>query len=336
MTMKNKIRRYLITLVVLAIAGSVLLVYWFAAERNPYEASIFVEPGDAFYRVVIKLKDREVIDSPWLFSKIGIIIGLDRRIIPGRYDFPAGSSNFSVMQRLWRGDIAIVGMTIPEGYNLKQIGQTLSVTCGTSLEEFDSLVRDSLFLDSLGINTGFAEGYLYPETYNFEWGIPARQAIATMVRQLKSRLTEAVLNRATELGYNLNELLTMASIIEAEGQAPDEYKTIASVYRNRLKIDMKLQADPTVIYGMGGLNRNLLIKDYQFPSKYNTYLHEGLPPTPICSPGWDAIEAALYPDSTEYLYFVADGSGRHIFNKSYREHLQATRTAKNNQKRRSQ
>lgn len=287
-----------------------------------------VEPGDLFYKVVVKLGERRIISSPWLFSKVGVLAGLDRHIIPGRYDFGRRLSNYAVMKKLWRGDIAILGLTIPEGYTLRQIGNLLSTQCGTDIRVFDSLVRDSLFLSSLGVSTGFAEGYLFPETYRFQWGITAAEAIGAMVRQTFVCIDSARLARAGELGYSLHDLLTMASIVESEASALDEYPLIASVYRNRYVSRMKLQADPTVIYGMGGLDRSLLIKDYQFPSRYNTYLYRGLPPTPICSPGLAAMEATLDPAETDYLYFVADGSGRHIFNKTYREHLQDTRRVK--------
>jgi UPF0755 protein len=232
------------------------------------------------------------------------------------------------MRKLWRGDIAYMSVTVPEGFTMEQIGALLHQRCGTDPDIFDSLVRDSQYLAALGIETGFAEGYLFPETYRFEWGISADHAIRTMVGELFLRMERPVRARAADIGYTLHELLTMASIVEREGFYDDEYPTIASVYYNRYMNGMKLQADPTVIYAMGGLNRDLLVKDYQFPSTYNTYLYEGLPPTPICSPGMAAIRAALFPDSTDYLYFVADGSGRHVFTKTYREHRAAIRRIK--------
>lgn len=319
---------------VATVIGLIYGGFWLFTSHNAYPASVYIEPGDAFYQVVVKLSDRNVIGYPWLFSKIGIVIGLDRHIIPGRYDFPPHSSNFSVIRKLWRGDIAFVGVTIPEGFTLRQISQRLAQKCGISPAAFDSLVRDSVFLAGLDIESGFAEGYLYPETYRFEWGVAPEKTIEVMIDHMQSHLTPEMLERAEEMGYSLHDLLVMASIIEAEGQNTAEYKTIASVYRNRLDLNMKLQADPTVIYGMGGLDRKLLIKDYQFPSTYNTYLHEGLPPTPICSPGPYAIAATLYPDSTDYLYFVADGNGSHVFNTNYRDHLRDTERIKKELKKR--
>jgi UPF0755 protein len=326
--MSKKAKRIANIIIAAVIVIVIAMAWWLFYPHKIYPASVYVDTGEKYYQVVRKLKDREIVKSPWFFSKIAIIAGLDRKVIPGRYDFGKRVSNFQVMRKLWRGEIAYMTLTIPEGFNLKQIGILLHQRCGTSRDIFDSLVRDSMYLAGLGVKTGFGEGYLFPETYRFEWGISASEAIKTMVDQLYSRVDGVMLARSDSMGYSFHELLTMASIIESEGLAHEEFGTIASVYRNRYEMDMKLQADPTVIYGMGGIDRDLLIKDYQFPSTYNTYLHKGLPPTPICSPGNEAIHAALYPDSTEYLYFVADGNGRHVFNKTYQQHLKDTRRIK--------
>ncbi|MCP4567822.1 MAG: endolytic transglycosylase MltG [FCB group bacterium] len=319
-------------------AGLLMIVFviwfgwWLFDSHRVYPASIYVESGEPFYKVVVKLRDREVIGSPWFFSKVGMLAGLDRRIIPGRYDFSSRLSNYDVLRTLWQGRIARLSFTVPEGYSLSQIGQLLHQRCGTDLDVFNSLARDSIYLDSLGIKAGFAEGYLFPETYNFQWGITSHEVFESMAEQLFVRLDDTLMARADSLGYDLDGLLTMASIIEMEGSRVDEFGKIASVYANRRRIGMKLQADPTVIYGMGGLDRKLQIKDYEFPSRYNTYLHHGLPPTPICSPGMAAIRATLYPDSTDYLYFVADGTGYHVFNKTYSGHLTDTRKIKSNKR----
>ncbi|MEZ5357537.1 MAG: endolytic transglycosylase MltG [Candidatus Zixiibacteriota bacterium] len=324
----SKIKKYFLLLCSLLILLVITGGWWLFARHDIYPASILVESGDPLYKVVVKLHDRDIVSSPWIFSKVGILVGLDKKIIPGRYDFNTRVSNFDIMRKLWRGDIAVMSITVPEGYSLNKISDLLYQRCGVNQQRFDSLTRDSQFLLTLGIDAGFAEGYLYPETYRFAWGVSAAEAIEAMTHQLFSNIDETMKARAEELGYSLDDLLTMASIVELEGAVPDEYPTIASVYRNRLDINMLLQADPTVIYAMGGLDRQLLQKDYKFPSTYNTYLHKGLPPTPICSPGLDAIMAALYPAQTDYLYFVADGSGRHVFNSTYRQHLIDTRRIK--------
>ena len=305
-------------LAVLVIGG--IGVWWLFSGTAIPTTSIIVESGDTFAAVVGKLHDKNLVGFPWLFSKIGTLADIDRHIIPGRYDFSGQVSNYTILDKLNRGDILIATVTIPEGYGLKQIGKLLYDKCGVEQQVFDSLTRDRAYLATLGITVGFAEGYLFPETYRFRWGLPATEAIAAMVKLLDERLSPPLLARADSLGYNRHNLLTMASIVQREGKEPDEFPRIASVYKNRYKIGMRLQADPTVLYGMGGAYRKLLYRDYKFPSPYNTYLHPGLPPTPICSPGMKAIMAALYPEETKYLYFVADGTGRHVFNTTFDAH----------------
>jgi len=315
------IKKAVTAIAILAVVTILGTGWWLFSTHEITSPSVYVEPGDPFYRVVRKLKDAGAIRASWIFSRVGIVAGLEHRVAPGRYDFDRYVSNFDVLYKLWRADIVFVNVTIPEGYTLKQIEALLSRQCGTAESAFDSLVRDSQYLAGLGITAGFAEGYLFPETYRFRWGISAAEAVETMVGELFSGLDSSLTARCRAIGLSLHQILTMASIVEREGVVHDEYPTIASVYFNRYRIGMRLQADPTVIYGMGGLDRALMTSDYQYPSKYNTYLHKGLPPTPICSPGMQAIRATLYPDSTDYLYFVADGTGRHIFNASYQQHL---------------
>jgi UPF0755 protein len=326
------IKRFIVAASVVGIIGGGWFLWWFFSGNDSYPASIFVEPGDAFHTIVVKLRDRELVNSPWLFSKVAILLNVDRHLIPGRYDFSADVSYYDIFKKIKNGDIAVMSVTIPEGYTVGQIGRLLSQVCGVDPDRFGKLVRDSEYLASLGIEAGFAEGYLFPETYNFAWGIPPMQAIETMVDELYARLTDKQLLRAGEIGFTPHELLTLASIVEAEARHDEEKPRIASVYLNRFRIGMKLQADPTVIYGMGGLDRPLMVKDYKFPSLYNTYVHHGLPPGPICSPGMASINAVLYPDTSDYLYFVADGNGYHIFSKTYNDHLRATRRVKQEQR----
>jgi len=300
---------------------TLLMTWWLLARSSVKPGYILVEPGDRYSRVISKLYSGGVIHSPWLFAKISVLFGVDRRIIPGRYNFSGRISNLDIMKKLWHRDILISSVTIPEGFSLRQIKARLAQDCGLDPRQFDSLTHDSAFLTALGIRSGFAEGYLFPDTYRLPWGISPADAIKMMSGQFFSRVNDSLMQRVRQLGMTLPAVLTMASIIELEAYADDELSVIASVYYNRLHIGMPLQADPTVIYGMGGITRGLKLSDYHFPSTYNTYLHKGLPPSPICSPGMKAIMAALYPAQTNYLYFVADGKGRHVFNRTYQAHL---------------
>lgn len=315
------IRKLFFWSLAVGITAGIIFVWWLISPNQITPTSVIIEPGEKFSQVVAKLRDSKVVRSPWLFSKVGVIIGLDRRIIPGRYDFGGRAANYDILRKFGIGDILIARVTIPEGFNLKQIAERLRLTIGLDSHQFDSLARDRQFLSDLGINAPLAEGYLFPDTYRIPWGIPAGDVMAILTKELFTRAGDSLMAKAALRGIDLHELLTMASIIELEALADDELPTMASVYYNRLRIGMPLQADPTVVYAMNGLDRPLMLSDYKFPSPYNTYRQRGLPPTPICSPGMKAILAALNPADTDYLYFVADGRGRHIFNRTYQQHL---------------
>jgi len=183
-----------------------------------------------------------------------------------------------------------------------------------------SLAADSGLLATLDIPS--LEGYLFPETYFFPWGTHALEAVSEMVAMYRT-MTDTVWPRELPLGLTRAGVIKLASIIEAETKVDSERVLVASVYSNRLRADIKLDADPTVIYGLGGIDRPLLKKDIEKDSPYNTYLHKGLPPTPINSPGLASIEAALHPQETDYLYFVADNSGGHRFSRTNAEHNRA-------------
>jgi UPF0755 protein len=215
-------------------------------------------------------------------------------------------------------------VTIPEGLTMRQVIPILSTHLGVPETEFDSLARSRPFLDSLGIAAPDIEGYLAPDSYEFLPGTMPEVAFRTMARRAQQILVEAAAGRdSLPLGMSLHGILTLSSIIECEAQVDDERPRIARVYLNRLSKGMRLQADPTVAYGVGMRPRSkLLLRHLRIDSPYNTYLHAGLPPGPICNPGRKSIEAVLLagPEGNE-LYFVAQGEGRHRFAATYEEHL---------------
>jgi UPF0755 protein len=171
------------------------------------------------------------------------------------------------------------------------------------------------------------EGFLFPETYTVPAGAPARQVVRVMAENLLRSWQPQWDRRLDSLGMTRRELVTLASIVEGEVVQRGEGPLVAAVYHNRLRRGMHLQADPTVQYAIeletGQRKNRLLIRDYQFPSPFNTYLHAGLPPGPISSPGIGSMEATLYPAKVSYLFFVAQGDGSHVFSRTYREHLAA-------------
>jgi len=254
--------------------------------------------------------------------------GFDRRIKRGTYSFAGRLRPVDILRKLVAGEVMTVRVTVPEGFTVKQIASLLARTAGVDSAAFDSLASQPSLARAYGFDAPGLEGFLFPDTYLVPWGAGPREVIEAMVHRFEEVFSDTLERRARELGMSREEAVTLASIVEAEARLPRERSLISAVYHNRLRRRMKLEADPTVAYALGG-KRELTRKDLAVDSPYNTYLHRGLPPGPICSPGEASLRAALYPDSTSRaLYFVARGDGGHIFSNTLTEHLSAVRKAR--------
>ncbi|MEN8687044.1 MAG: endolytic transglycosylase MltG, partial [Desulfuromonadales bacterium] len=223
------------------------------------------------------------------------------------------------------GDIRRFQVTIPEGFNLREIAVRLAETGIGTAEDFLAPCYDPGFIKELAIEADSLEGYLFPETYTYTSSSTVRQLLRAMVDQLNRHFSPAMLERAAALQMNRHELLTLASIIQKEAGNVMEMPLISAVFHNRLKRGIALQADPTVIYGIADFDGNLTRKHLATPTPYNTYRKRGLPPGPIASPGLFALRAAANPAKTKALYFVARGDGTHEFSETLREHNRAVR-----------
>lgn len=284
--------------------------------------SVIIKRGDSFNSVADKFAGEGVVR--WRFLLVGIArwMDLDRQLTPGRYDFSGEISTANILARLYAADYVRVKLTLIEGLPLWTVLATIADQMELDSAKVWGLKDDSLLLSELKLP--YFEGYLYPETYIFPWGTSAREIISAMVSLHRERVDSLLWQEAPN-GLSRDEVIILASIVEAEALLTKEKPLIASVYQNRLARRMKLDADPTVIYGLGGLDRPLSRRDLRKDTPYNTYLRRGLPPTPINSPSLSAIEAVIHPDSTDYLYFVADGTGGHVFTRSNAEHNRAVR-----------
>ena len=218
-----------------------------------------------------------------------------------------------------------MSLTVPEGFTLQQIiARTVEKGFGQK-ERLLELAYDVDFIHSLQINTDSLEGYLFPETYLFAPGIDEKTLLKMMVTQLKNNLDLELRKTAKKQGMDLQQWVTLASIIEKETGDVAEMPLISSVFHNRLKRNIPLQTDPTVIYGIKNFDGNITRKHLRTPTPYNTYIIRGLPPGPIASPGLAALKAAVNPAQTKYLYFVATGNGGHRFSKTLKEHNAAVK-----------
>jgi len=237
----------------------------------------------------------------------------------------------AIINKLTSGDVYIetFRFTIPEGYELRQIAEKLS---NEGLVDYDKFIEtaenydfDYKFLNDLPKGESRLEGYLFPSTYELKVGANEVQIINIMLNQFNKVFKEEYYSELENLGLSMDQLVTLASVVEREGKLKTELPIVSSVFHNRIDIGMKLQSCATVQYVLGERKTNLTNDDIAIDSPYNTYINEGLPPRPIASPGEEAIVAALFPVDSEFLFFVvsAEGDGSHVFSKTYDQHLKA-------------
>lgn len=294
-------------------------------------------PESASYRQAINiLSDNNLIRDKNLFLLMGKLYGIDRRTRAGYYVFWGNMSPWQVFKRLASGKIIENEITIVEGDSILEIGLKLEASKIMSVETFNALATNQSFLASLKIEAPSIEGYLFPETYKFPKGARPESVLRLMVNKLRDEFNEQLRKRAEEIGMSKNEVLTLASIIEKEAVVDSERPLISAVFHNRLKKGMRLQADPTAIYGVRSFRYGVTRNDLRNRTDFNTYIIRGLPPGPIASPGIRSIEAALYPAQVSYLFFVSKRDGTHYFSKTYSEHNKAIRRVRGAQEARLQ
>ena len=291
----------------------------------PQPVRFFVQKGSPLDAIARHLHTEGVLNQVWVFRLWARWSGMDRRIKPGEYLFPKALSPLELLTRLSQGQLVRRTITIPEGFSLVQIAQLLEQRGFGAAESFLCLNADPEFLADWRLPANSLEGYLYPATYQFSVRAPAREILGRMIARFYAAWEPVLERRAAELGLSLHEVVTLASIIEKETGQVAERPLIAAVIHNRLNRGIRLQCDPTVIYGIKNFDGNLTRHHLQTPTPYNTYVIRGLPPGPIANPGLAALRAALYPANTDYLYFVARGDGTHHFSVSLAEHNRAVR-----------
>jgi len=271
---------------------------------------ILVEPGTGVIRTAYLLKDMGAIDSQRMFRWAARLTKSSTKLQAGEFRIPARSSMRDILDILKHGSVIVHRLTLPEG--------TTAVQAVALLDQAERL--------SGPLKDVPAEGTLLPETYHYTWGETRDEMVTRMQRSMQTLLADLWAARAPDLPYDTPaQAVIMASIIEKETAVPGERGLIAGVFVNRLRKHMRLQSDPTVIYGIakgGELGRALTKADIDAQTPYNTYRIQGLPPTPIANPGRASLEAALNPADTNALYFVADGKGGHVFAETYEEHLE--------------
>ncbi|RJQ65386.1 MAG: endolytic transglycosylase MltG [Desulfobacteraceae bacterium] len=289
------------------------------------EKAFIVFPGEGFRNVAENLVEAGLLEHPIKLRAYARLKKYDKKVKAGEYLLSASMSPDAILQVLASGKVRLHKVTVPEGYTLVQIAHVMKESGLSTAEEFTRLATNPQFVRSRGIDADSAEGYLFPETYLFPLSITPDEIISTMVGHFWRQFKPEWKRKAELLGFSIHEVVTLASMIEKETGVPAERPIVSSVFHNRLSKGMRLESDPTVIYGIAGFDGNLTRMHLKAPTPYNTYSIQGLPPGPISNPGSAAIECALFPAETEFLYFVARQDRTHHFSSSLPEHNQAVR-----------
>ncbi len=302
-------------------------IFWIPNSiPDPGGRVVAIPRGTSFRAVTDSLANNGVIRSKLAFEIAGRMLGYTKKIKVGKYLFHSGLSNSDILKDINEGKSrVIISVVIPEGWRMDLIARRFARELGVDSEKIMAICRDSGYIASKGFDAPTLEGYLMPDTYNFYWQTDEPEIVERMVSGFKTFFVDSMQRRLRESHMDLNQVVTLASIVQGESGINAELPMIAGVYLNRLRKNMRLEADPTIQYLIPGNPRRLRFSDLRIASPYNTYLNYGLPPGPVNNPGRQSILSVLYPDKNQYLYFVATGVGGHHFSRTYAEHQRAVR-----------
>jgi len=325
------VKWFLSTLFALIVAGLVfggfLVAHMFTASSGSSKpVEIRVEQGEPFAAVVRKLRAHRVIPNDKLFSLWARLTGSDKKVQWGVYRFDPFLPPQEVLHRLVIGKRVFLMVTIPEGLTIKEIAELLAKMQIADREKFLAAAADPELLAALGLKDKGLEGYLFPNTYQFTPMTSEKEIIRIMTEQFRKASEPIWSQPGGDDTLTHHEIITLASIIEKETGIDAERPLVSAVFHNRLKRNMALQSDPTVIYGLKEFDGNLTRKDLKDQNPYNTYRIPALPPGPICNPSLASIKAALHPADVPYLFFVSKNDGTHLFSQDLESHNQAVRT----------
>jgi len=322
----------------IGLAGIAALVTWLmihSYETTPHQGSgkelaVSIPRGAGPRAVANLLADSGVIDEAADFERyVHYYRRASGRIKAGELAFRDDMTPKQVLDVLLAGTPVTHSVTIPEGLRIDEVAEPYSQAGLADKAKFVARARDKAFVKSLNLPGDSLEGFLFPDTYRFRKDTPLNEILGKMVAGYRQVFTAEWRERARELGMSELQVVTLASIVEKETGAASERALISGVFHNRLRDNWRLDTDPTVIYAVllarGSFSGNLTQKDLKIDSPYNTYRHKGLPPGPICNPGREAIEAALFPEKTKHFFFVSKNDGTHFFCPTLACHYAAVR-----------
>jgi UPF0755 protein len=293
------------------------------AALEPNHVVINIPVGQSFKDTAQALFKHNLIKSPFKFNLVARLKGYDKHLKAGEYALSATMTPIQIMEKLVKGQVVLYKLTVPEGLNIYQIADLVAQAGFAEKSAFIEAATNADLARKNNIPAETLEGYLFPETYYFPKSVRVETIITTMVKRFWKVFTPTWKERANQLGFSIHQIVTLASIIEKETGAPFERPLISSVFHNRLKRKMRLESDPTVIYGLKNFDGNLKREHLETPTPYNTYKIMGLPVGPIANPGEKSLEAALYPADTKFIYFVSKKDKTHQFSTNLKDHNRA-------------
>ena len=325
--MKNKTNKNLQSLFANVFVLCFLAFVIFSSLNNKsIERTTFViEKGMSLNSLTNVLYEEGIIGNKSFFKYSVALRGLAENIPTGTFAIEGNISHAILIHTIFDEGPIRIKLSLPEVLRSEKVLEKIENILETQNRR---LLTDSSFIEQFGIKATSLEGYLFPDTYYFFQGMMIEEVLTIMINQFWNNFNQTLIDRSNELELTIHEVVTLASIIEGEALFDSERRTISSVYHNRLRKNIKLQADPTIQYLFPDGPKTLSTKHLTISSPYNTYIHYGLPPGPINNPGIKSIEAALYPEDTDYLYFVAKGDGYHVFSTNQSDHLKAKREYK--------
>jgi UPF0755 protein len=314
-----------LTLISIVIFSVFYFIYACLPVSSEYKSVIIeIQPGMNLKQVTQILAQNNLLNSPRAFRLLTWLENKENQLQVGEFELSPSLASGEILNIITSGKTHLHSVTIPEGFRITEIAAVITEKGLTTQEEFIKESKKKELIADLNIPTENLEGYLFPETYHFGKFLGTEKIVKNMIDTFKQRiLTPEILDRAKEMDMSIHEIITLASLIEKETGMENERNLISSVFHNRLKRNMLLQTDPTVIYAISNFDGNIRKKDLSIDSPYNTYKYPGLPPGPIASPGLESILAALHPAESQFLYFVSRQDGSHHFSKSLIEHNRA-------------
>lgn len=317
---------------IIGVLITINIVLSWKIECDNLDAQFVIPKGASVKQVIDSLQTKSCNFNETAFKAGLYLVGKTKSLFPGKYQLKGIRDINDLIKRITAPSGEKIRVTIIEGWELYRIIEEIDSKMNIDSYKFTQLCNDHNYISTLDIHAPSLEGFLFPDTYYFLSSSLEEDIIETMVNMFKHHFSKSLHFMAKRREMTMLEVVTMASIIQGEAMYNSEMKKISSVYHNRIKKNMLLQADPTVQYIVPGKNIKLYYKHLRIDNPYNTYKYKGLPPGPINSPGLEALKSAVTPLNTDYIYFVANGTGYHTFTKTIKEHNKAKNEIKRNKK----